>query len=163
MSLPETTSTTTPVEPAELARHLHAVDAETTVIPPVAGPAMPSTPDTSTEVTTVRRAASWAKTVFTPASGLYNDRQPSVAETVRRARCGTQYADTSPLRVLGTAHGWLAAANKAVVHTWVWVVDHPARLTVVLVLATVAFAFPATRHVAAALLTPVTWAQHVLS
>ena len=37
--------------------------------------------------------AAWARVAFTPASGLYTERQPTIAETVRRARDGDQLPD----------------------------------------------------------------------
>lgn len=106
--------------------------------------------------------AAWMWAVFVPDSGLYNDRQPSIAETLRRARLGPQLANGGALRRLSIAHGYLAAANTALVDTWKWIVNHPARLGVFVVLLGVAIAFPVTRHLLAALLAPIAWTQHML-
>lgn len=144
------------------ARHLVAVEPD----PPKADPPETNTTSPASTGSAAAEAASqaqaWLRDAFTPDSGLYTDRQPSIAETVRRARDGSQLADTGPLRRLSVAHGYLAAANKAVCTTWVWVVDHPARLSVAAVLFGLAFAFPPVRHVLALLLTPVVWAQQAL-
>lgn len=146
-------------------RHLHAVPQEspaeiTTEFAPVG-----ADPADDTETTSVKQAggaATWMRAVFVPDSGLYADRQPSIAETVRRARHGRQLADRGALRGLGVAHGYLAAANTAVVDTWKWIVNHPARLITFVALLGLAIMFPPTRHLIAMLLTPIAWVQHAL-
>ena len=107
-------------------------------------------------------AAAWMREAFAPGSGLYADRQPSIAEVVRRAKHGGQLATHGPLRHIAKAHGYVAAANKAVCDTWVWIVNHPARLVVALGLLGLAVAFPTTRHLISLLLAPFTWARQAL-
>lgn len=141
-------------ERAAASRHLHAVDAD--LAPEV------SIPGVQPAARTVGPTAQWLRAAFTPDSGLYTDRQPSIAETVRRARRGSHLAEQGPLRTASTGYSWLAAANKAVCATWVWVVDHPARLAVVTTLAALALAFPPTRQFAVWLLTPVVWLHTAL-
>lgn len=109
------------------------------------------------------RAAIWAADTFTPHSGLYADRQPSIEETVRRASHGGQLPDAGPLRTAAQAHGYLAAANTALCDTWKWVVNHPARLAVFSVLIALAVAFPPTREALSILLTPFVWARAALA
>lgn len=104
----------------------------------------------------------WLTAVFAPASGLYTERQPAIAETVRRAREGGQLPAAGPLRTLGIGYGYVAAGYKAVSDTTAWVVAHPARLAVLAVLVGLALVFPPTRYVAGYLLTPFVWAQHAL-
>ena len=148
-------------------RHLHAVPHGTeptesiTESAPVGADQAADTEIAAAETT--GGAAAWVRAVFVPESGLYADRQPSIAETVRRARRGRQLADRGALRGLGVAHGYLAAANKAVAHTWVWIVDHPARLVTFLALFGLAIAFPPTRYAISLLLTPIAWMQHALN
>jgi len=110
-----------------------------------------------------RAAWAWLATVFTPASGLYTDRQPAIAETVRRARDGSHLPDSGPVRVASQAHGYGHAALVAVLDTVKWLAAHPARLAALTVLVTVALAFPPTRHVAGWLLTPFSWAHAALT
>lgn len=107
--------------------------------------------------------AAWLREVAVPGSGLYTDRQPSVSEIVRRARRGSQVAAHGPLRALSTVHGYVAAANKAVATTWVWIVDHPARLFVATVLLALAVVYPPTRHLLVWLLAPFAWAYDALA
>jgi hypothetical protein len=148
-------------ERASTPRRLHAVDPTESAPGLVEIEDVQDHPDSTTDSTIVRGVA-WLREAFTPDSGLYTDRQPSIAETMRRAKAGRQLADTGPLRVLGTAHGYVAAANKAVVRTWEWVVDHPARLAVFTALMVLAVAFPPTRQLLAWLLAPITWVQQAL-
>lgn len=157
---PTATTTSQDAETPEQPRHLHAVDAT----------------DTTSEVDTTAedsgsagevghsRAATtaWLRAAFTPRSGLYTEQQPAIAETVRRAHHGSHLPAAGPLRTASRAHGYLSAANKAVAHTWVWIVDHPARLTTVTLLLTLALAFPATRQALSLLLAPFSWAHHAL-
>lgn len=105
----------------------------------------------------------WLVQVFTPASGLYTERQPTIAEIVRRARDGDQLPDSGPLRFASQAHGYSHAAFVVVADTAKWLAAHPARLGVLCALVAVALAFPATRHVAGFLLTPVAWAHQALT
>lgn len=113
---------------------------------------------------TVDRAAmlAWLKAAVTPESGLYTDRPASVGEIVRRAQHGTHLPEQGPMRAVSKGYGYVAAANKVTVRTWEWIVDHPARLAVVVVLLTVAIAFPVTRHLLGYLLAPITWVQQGL-
>jgi hypothetical protein len=148
-------------------RHLHAVPRDTESPAEITTEFAPVGADPADDTETISvdpagGAATWMRTVFVPDSGLYVDRQPSIAETVRRARHGRQLADRGALRGLGVAHGYLAAANKAVAHTWVWIVDHPARLVTFVALLGLAIMFPPTRHLIAMLLTPIAWVQHAL-
>ncbi|TDX84964.1 hypothetical protein [Amycolatopsis arida] len=146
---PDPSTTAPEQERTAVSRHLHAVDTDLAAEPPAPG-GQPAA------------AAAWLRAAFTPDSGLYTDRQPSIAETVRRARHGSQLAERGPLRTASIGYGWVAAANKAVCATWVWIVDHPARLAVVTTLAALALAFPPTRQLAVWLLTPVVWLHAAL-
>lgn len=149
-------------------RHLHAVHhSEETIEAEVKNTEVENTApvaetDTGHTATSGTGGGAWLRAAFTPGSGLYTDRQPSVAETVRRAKRGGQLADHGPLRVMAVGHGYFAAVNKAVCQTWIWVVDHPARLVVAGVLLTLAISFPTTRHLLGLLLTPVVWVQQAL-
>ncbi len=107
-------------------------------------------------------AAAWIREAFVPGSGLYADRQPSIAEGLRRAKHGGQLATHGPLRHIAKVHGYAAAVNKAVCDTWVWVFSHPARFLVALGLLGLAVAFPATRYLISLLLAPFTWARQAL-
>lgn len=159
---PETASAAHPLGP----RHLHAVPHDTDPTESITESA-PAGADQAADtenpaVETTGGAVAWVRAVFVPESGLYTDRQPSIAETVRRARRGRQLADRGALRNLGVAHGYLAAANTAVADTWKWIVNHPARLIVFLAVLGLAIAFPPTRHVIALLLTPIAWVHNAL-
>src|SRR5699024_3538274 len=104
----------------------------------------------------------WLVQAFTPCSGLYTERQPTIAETVRRARDGDQLPDSGPLRLASQVHGYGHAAFSAAVDTAKWLTAHPARLAVLFTLLAVALAFPTTRHMAGFLLTPFAWAHTAL-
>ncbi|GAA0645700.1 hypothetical protein GCM10010174_80900 [Kutzneria viridogrisea] len=146
-------------------RHLYAIHASDNPTPtPAEGPAEDTAPDTEVEdgPSATPRAVAWLRSAFTPESGLYADRQPSIAEILRRAKAGAQLSERGPLRALATAHGYVAAANKAICDTWVWIVAHPSRLIMVSALVVLAIAFPVTRHLLAVLLTPITWVQQAL-
>lgn len=148
----------TDTEALEATRHLHPV-------PSGEYPTEFTTdqqPPTEAAPTSPAAKAAWLREAFTPDSGLYTDRQPSIAETVRRAQRGSHLPDAGPLRTAGKAHGYLAAANKAVAATWVWIVDHPARLVTFTALVALALVFPATRQLVSLLLTPFAWAQQAL-
>lgn len=110
----------------------------------------------------LRAAYAWAVTTFTPESGLYTERQPSIEETLRRAKHGQQLPDSGPLRAASKAYGYGAAAAIAALDTARWIVAHPARLAVLGVLLTLATLFPATREVMSILLAPFVWAQQAL-
>lgn len=144
-------------------RHLHAVPLiEATAEPePPTSTVEPGVPTRSRALVT--ETVTWLRTAFVPDSGLYTDRQPSIAETMRRAKHGGQLSAVGPLRTASTVHGYGAAANKAVALTWMWIVDHPARLGVVTVLVVLAIVYPPTRHVLGVLLTPAVWAQQALT
>lgn len=157
---PATAATSEPL--VEQPRHLHAVTVSesaaeiTAEFPPVAAGRGNGVRGQASGAMSVVRA------VFIPDSGLWHDRQPSIAETARRARRGGHVAERGPLRVISTVHGYLAVANKAVCQTWLWIVEHPARLVTVLAVLGLAIAFPPTRHLLAWLLTPIVWVQHAL-
>lgn len=151
---------------SEPERHLHVVEEPSIPVGedmPTGAQSTSTTPEVVTSTVASSQWVAWLRTAFIPDSGLWSDRQPSVEETVRRARRGQQVAEAGPLRHLAVAHGHAAAVNKAVCHAWVWIVDHPARLAVVTALLTVALAWPPTRAVAALLLTPFTWAHAALT
>lgn len=118
------------------ARHPHAVPNEsaagTTGDTPVAG--VPADAEAGPAGQRAEQAAAFLRAAFTPASGLYTDRLPSIAETVRRAKAGAHVAEAGPLHKASTAYGYLAAAIKAVAITVMWLVEHPARLLTVLLL-----------------------------
>jgi hypothetical protein len=146
-----------PPEPAPAGdRHLHAVhpDEDNTEAAPATE--VPTEPDATT------KAVAWAKAAFSPGSGLYTDRQPTIAEITRRAKDGKQLGENGPLRKMAKVYNYGAAANKAACLTWAWVVDHPARFAVVMALASLLLVFPATRHLLSVLLTPVVWFQQSL-
>jgi hypothetical protein len=151
------------VEPAAEAtpsRHLRAVDA--TTLEPIEDATEEEVNRLADVLRWVIRATAWMRTNFTPDSGLYADRQPSIEEIVRRAKGSDHLPDEGILRRLAIGYSYLAAANKAAAVTWAWIVDHPARLFVVGVLLALAMVFPPTRYAIAALLTPLTWIQQAL-
>lgn len=111
----------------------------------------------------LRGACGWVVSTFTPASGLYTDRQPSIEETLRRARDGAQLPESGPLRAASRAYGYGAAAATAALETGKWVVAHPARLAVIATLMTLALLFPPTRHALAVSLSPLVWLHTALS
>lgn len=148
-------------------RHLFAVHPteDTTEIPPV--PGGPSVDEVAEAAELAKqggrdRAVAWMREVFIPGSGLYHDRQPSIAEGIRRAKTGSQLATGGPLRVIGKTHGYATAAYKAWSDTKVWIVSHPARLTVFIALMGLAIAFPFTRGLLHLALTPFAWAYQAL-
>ena len=163
-SPPSSAVTARPAPP----RRLHAVypsqDSGETAPSSTDTPITGDGPSDGNEAAGTGRTASggWVRAAFAPGSGLYTDRQPSIAETMRRAKRGGQIADTGPLRVAATVHGYLAAANKAACQTWMWIVDHPARLAVFGVLLALAVVFPPTRQLLAWVLAPIVWAGQAL-
>ncbi len=164
---PDVAATSHDTEPEE-PRHLHAVpvtESTIDVAPSDTETVEPEPEVPPDEMGTNTRAAepfAWLREAFTPDSGLYTDRQPSIAETMRRARRGDQLSAVGPLRTAAIAHGWIAAGNKAVAITWGWISDHPARQAVLGVLLTLAVLYPPTRHLIGYSLTPFVWAQHAL-
>lgn len=101
--------------------------------------------------------------VITPRSGLYTERQPSVTEILRRARNGAQVPDAGFLRATAKGYGYGAAGVKVVLRTGEWIVDHPARSGMALVLLVLACVFPATRQIVVWLLAPFAWAHQALA
>lgn len=158
-ALPEPTAAVAAPDAEDQERHLHAVPetlVETTTDIPVV------TDDA--EAGDIRPAWTiWLADAAKPQSGLYTDRPLSLAEEWRRAREGAQLSDRGPLRTAESAYGVLAVANKAVVRSWEWVVDHPARMAGVGALVALMAAFPGTRPLLAALLYPFAWAHNALS
>lgn len=78
------------------------------------------------------KALVFLKTAFTPQSGLYTDRQPTIAETVRRAEAGDHLGLAGPLRKAAIGYGYFTAAVDAVCLTVMWLARHPARLLLTL-------------------------------
>ncbi len=160
---PAVAATSHDTESQEEPRHLHAVPlAETATDTEIVEPEPEVPLDQANTNTRAAETFAWLREAFTPDSGLYADRQPSIAETMLRAHHGDQLSAVGPLRTVAKGHGYLAAANKAAMHTWVWIVDHPARLAVVTALLTLAIAYPPTRHLIGYLLTPFAWAHQAL-
>ncbi|RAS57831.1 hypothetical protein C8D87_12114 [Lentzea atacamensis] len=104
-----------------------------------------------------------ARELIVPHSGLYTDRPATPAEIVRRARLGSQVPAAGVLRAASTAYGYGAAGATVLLRTVEWVIRHPARLGLAVLLLALALAFPATRQVAVFLLTPFTWAHDALA
>ncbi|RBM18083.1 hypothetical protein DI005_20020 [Prauserella sp. PE36] len=164
-------------EDAGVVRHLRAVPAPapesaveiTSEIPAVVDVPADKTADAAAEspgeaptVADRRAWLTWLATVLRPNSGLYTDRPTSIQEEWRRMRYGGQVADRGPLRAAETAYGAFAVANKTVVKTWEWIVDHPARYATVSALVVLAALFPLTRPLVAAVLFPFAWIYSVL-
>ncbi|MET9260372.1 hypothetical protein [Amycolatopsis sp. NPDC004079] len=171
---PAVTGTVAPpqTEPAEQARHLRAVPpvetaAETTMeIPTVTDDMPPLTgPDTAPGDGTVEAPdvdagpglLARAKATFAPQSGLYTDRQPSVKEILHHGLRGSQAPEAGLSRRIAAGYGMFAAANKIRVRTEEWIVDHPTRLGVAIVLIVLAALFPPTRFLLHGLL----WLFHI--
>lgn len=100
---------------------------------------------------------------FTPASGLYRDRQPAPKEVLDRAKHGQHLPEVGAARTAAQAYGYAAAANRMVASTWCWIVDHPARVAVVTALLAVALAWEPTRVAAGWALAPFSWAHTALT
>ncbi|WP_020421124.1 hypothetical protein [Amycolatopsis sp. ATCC 39116] len=157
---PTDPAATSAAERFDQPRHLYPVHPTEDTIEVPAVPGQDSDSDATGGTLTERVA--WLRTVFTPEAGLYTDRPPSIAEAIRRAKHGRQLAADGPLRKISIAHGYVAAANKAAVRTWEWIVDHQARFAVFLLLLGLALVFPPTRQLIAWLLYPVAWVQQQL-
>jgi hypothetical protein len=171
-ALPDTTpSTPAATEPAvppqaeqdEQPRHLRSVDpAEvTTEIPVIADDTRPdATAEAPTDDTTpgaaqrVKGIAKLVTATFTPGSGLYTDRSPSVKEVWHYGRRGSQAPEAGWARRATTGYGMFAAANKTATRTWDWIVENPSRFAVMAVLIVLAALFPPTRVVLHLLLWP---------
>lgn len=87
----------------------------------------------------------WFTDVLAPQSGLWTDRQPSVRDTVLRAKHGTQTAETGLVHTAHVVDSWITAGGKIVLRSAEWVWDHPARRMLTLVLLGLLILFPATR------------------
>ncbi|GAA1983289.1 hypothetical protein [Amycolatopsis minnesotensis] len=125
--LPENTAepATTIAEPVASVRHLHAVSVDEDHT----GAAAPA-PEAALELGDEPRFVAALKAVFTPDSGLWQDRQPSIAENWRTARRGAQCPETGPARVLSIGAGYLQFVIHAVCDAVKWSTASRAKLAV---------------------------------
>lgn len=147
-------------EDQEVQRHLHLVNEEPTAEAGETGAVSSGAVEGFSTAT--GNLVDTVAAVFTPDSGLYRQRQPSIEETLARAKHGRQLPEAGPARTAARAYGYAAAANRVLASTWCWVVDHPARAAIATVLIAVALAWSPTRIAAGWVLAPFSWAHTAL-
>lgn len=105
----------------------------------------------------------WARSTFTPQSGMWTQRPLAPDEVMDRARRGSHLADAGPLRTAAIADSYVAAGTKAALRCGDWLLDHPARRVVAAVLLTALLLYPPTRTALGWALAPAAWAHGLLT